>query len=386
VLNQTPSAFRLLIQAEGESVEAGRGVALRYVIFGGEALEPPVLRPWFDRHGDQSPRLFNMYGITETTVHVTCRPLAAGDIDHAASLIGEPIADLQLYLLDEHLEPVPPGVPGEIHVGGAGLALGYLNRPGLTAERFVPNPFGGEPGARLYRSGDLARHGENGDLEYLGRLDQQVKIRGFRIETGEIVSCLETHPAVQHAAVIPVRQAGETRLAAYVVAHPWMSPKPAELRAFLRASIPEYMLPFSFTMIDVLPLTPHGKLDRLALPPPLEQQGEVAARSQTPTDVEKSIAAVWAELLGVERVGVDENIFDIGANSILIIQAQARLRECGWVVPILELFRHPTVAALAAFLTETKRSDDSLLSAAAERASNLRSARQRRARIRDAAQ
>jgi pristinamycin I synthase-3/4 len=386
VLNQTPSAFRLLIQAERESVEAGRGVALRYVIFGGEALEPPVLRPWFDRHGDQSPRLFNMYGITETTVHVTCRPLAAGDIDHAASLIGEPIADLQLYLLDEHLEPVPPGVPGEIHVGGAGLALGYLNRPGLTAERFVPNPFGGEPGARLYRSGDLARHGENGDLEYLGRLDQQVKIRGFRIETGEIVSCLETHPAVQHAAVIPVRQAGETRLAAYVVAHPWMSPKPAELRAFLRASIPEYMLPFSFTMIDVLPLTPHGKLDRLALPPPLEQQGEVAARSQTPTDVEKSIAAVWAELLGVERVGVDENIFDIGANSILIIQAQARLRECGWVVPILELFRHPTVAALAAFLTETKRSDDSLLSAAAERASNLRSARQRRARIRDAAQ
>jgi pristinamycin I synthase-3/4 len=387
VLNQTPSAFRQLIQAEGGLGEGVQTLALRYVIFGGEALFLPGLRPWFERHGDQCPRLVNMYGITETTVHVTYRLLAAADLEQSASVIGEPLADLQLYLLDEHLQPVPLGVPGEIHVGGAGLALGYLNRPGLTAERFVPNPCGGEAGARLYRSGDLARRLENGDLQYLGRLDEQVKIRGFRIEPGEIASHLTAHPAVEYAAVIPVRQAGETRLAAYVVSHPEMSSAPAELRAFLRTRIPEYMMPTSFTIIDALPLTPHGKLDRRALPAPVERREEVRAQERTPTDAERTIAAVWAELLGVDRVGVEDNIFDMGANSILIIRAQERLHECGgWVVPILDLFRHPTVKALAASLTGTKGSDGSLLSTAADRATNLRSARLRRAQIRDVAQ
>jgi len=221
----------------------------------------------------------------------------------------------------------------------------------------------------------------------LGRLDDQVKIRGFRIETGEIASHLTAHPEVRHAAVIPVPQAGGTRLAAYVVSHPGRSPAPAELRTFLRMRIPEYMMPASFSIIDALPLTPHGKLDRRALPPPVEQREEARAEEETPTDAERTIAAVWTELLGIERVDVDENIFDMGANSILIIQAQQRLQERGgWVVPILDLFRYSTVRALAASLTGTTGSDDALLSTAADRATNLRNARQRRAQIRGAAQ
>ncbi len=194
VLNQTPSAFRQLARAE-EAVLGGAppDLALRFVIFGGEALEPASLAPWIARHGDRQPRLINMYGITETTVHVTWRPLEEADLA-AGSRIGRPIPDLAVHLLDAFQRPVPLGVPGEIHVGGAGLAQGYLDRPALTAERFVPDPFSGAPGARLYRSGDLARRRPDGDLEYLGRVDQQVKLRGYRIELGEIESALARHP------------------------------------------------------------------------------------------------------------------------------------------------------------------------------------------------
>jgi aryl carrier-like protein len=323
-----------------------------------------------------------MYGITETTVHVTWRPLTPADLEQSASVIGQPIADLQLHLLDTYLEPVPIGVPGEIFVGGAGLALGYLNRPALTAERFIPDRFSGEAGVRLYRTGDLARRLENGDIEYLGRLDDQVKIHGFRIETGEIASHLAAHPTVRHAAVISVRPTGRTRLAAYVVAHPQMSPTPAELRAFLRARIPEYMMPASFTIIDALPLTPHGKLDRSALPEPVEQREDVRTESEASTDAEKAIAAIWSELLGVERVGMDENIFDIGANSILVIEAQQRLERGGWIVSILDFFRYPTVKALAVSLAGSPDSRDSSLRTATDRAMQLRNARQRRSQMR----
>jgi amino acid adenylation domain-containing protein len=380
VLNQTPSAFRNLIQVQVESGSQapGQDLTLRYVIFGGEALELPALRPWFEQHGDRSPQLINMYGITETTVHVTYRPLVTADCEQSASLIGEPIADLQLHLLDRYLEPVPTGVPGEIYVGGAGVALGYLNRLALTAERFIPDHFSDEAGARLYRTGDLARRLEGGDLEYLGRLDDQVKIHGFRIETGEIASHLATHPAVGQAAVIAVSQAGRQRLAAYLVARPQMSPEPSELRTFLRTLIPEYMMPASFTMIDALPLTPHGKLDRKALPEPTEQREGPRAGSQASSDAEKAIAAVWSELLGVERVGVDENIFDLGANSMLVIEAQQRLQRNGRTIAILDFFRYPTVKALAASLAGSPEPDDSLLRTANDRSAQMRNARQRR--------
>ena len=219
VLNQTPSAFRQLIRAE-EAREDSVDLALRLVVFGGEALEPQTLRPWFERFGDQRPQIVNMYGITETTVHVTYRPITFHDLNDVAgsSPIGRAIPDLRLYVLDRMLQPVPVGVAGEIYVGGAGVARGYLNRPGLTAERFVPDPFSEAPGARLYKSGDLARWRHDGQLDYLGRSDHQVKIRGFRIELGEIEAALVQHPTVREAIVLARGDApGGARLAAYLV-------------------------------------------------------------------------------------------------------------------------------------------------------------------------
>ncbi|MDZ8034054.1 non-ribosomal peptide synthetase [Nostoc sp. DedSLP04] len=221
VLNQTPSAFRQLIRVEELAENQESKLSLRLAIFGGEALEPQSLKPWFERYGDRSPQLVNMYGITETTVHVTYRPLTKADVNNSKSLIGSPIPDLQLYILDEQLKPVPIGIGGEMYVGGAGLARGYLNRPELTAERFITNPFSDEPEARLYKTGDLARYLENGDIEYLDRIDNQVKIRGFRIELGEIEAALLKHPEVREAvAIARTDQPGDKRLVAYIVAKP----------------------------------------------------------------------------------------------------------------------------------------------------------------------
>src|SRR5262249_51814044 len=215
VLNQTPSSFKQLIQAE-ESAGVHE-LALRYVIFGGEALDMASLTPWFARHGDQKPQLVNMYGITETTVHVTYRPLSVSDTAFG-SVIGRPIPDLQLYILDQHRQPVPIGVAGEMYVGGAGVARGYLNRPELTNERFIPDPFSSQPGARLYKTGDLARFLANGVVGYLGRIDHQVKIRGFRIELGEIESVLGGHAAVRHSVVMAREdEPGNKQLVAYIV-------------------------------------------------------------------------------------------------------------------------------------------------------------------------
>ncbi len=269
VLNQTPSAFRLLLDAQQRLGAATQLQRLRYVIFGGEALDLQSLRPWFERYGDQRPQLVNMYGITETTVHVTYRPLRASDLDGVGrSVIGEPIPDLRLYLLDGQGRPVPVGVVGEIVVGGAGVALGYWARPGQTAERFVPDPYSGVAGARLYRSGDLARRLPDGELEYLGRGDQQVKLRGFRIELGEIEAALYRHASVQAAAVLLQEQPGqEKQLVAYVVAD-GAPQRPAELRTFLLEQLPSYVVPAHIHMLDTLPLTRNGKLDRAALPAP----------------------------------------------------------------------------------------------------------------------
>src|SRR4030095_16543445 len=217
VLNQTPSAFRRLMQAE----TAGdfRKLSLRLIIFGGEALEPRSLKSWFERHGDRMPQLVNMYGITETTVHVTYRVLTEADArGWVESVIGKPIADLQVHLLDKHLQPVPIGVPGEIYVGGAGLARGYLKGPQITSERFLPNPFAALAGARLYRTGDRARYLANRDIEYLGRTDNQVTVRGFRIELGESEALLVQHAMVREAAVLAREDSpGDQRLVAYLV-------------------------------------------------------------------------------------------------------------------------------------------------------------------------
>ena len=351
VLNQTPSAFLNMIRADEEAGTAAPGLALRYVIFGGEALEPQSLRHWFDRHGDQCPRLINMYGITETTVHVTCRPLSAADMHSNASVIGKPIADLQIYLLNAHLEPVPIGLPGEIYVGGGGVALGYLNRAGLTAERFIPNPYTSESGARLYRSGDLARRLENGDLEYLGRMDQQVKIRGFRIELGEIESVLAAQAGVGQAVVV-VREDGPggKQLVAYVVPAAGTTPDAEVLRRALRERLPDYMVPARFVVLPAFPLTANGKIDRHALPAPeWHSAGEHYEAPRNP--VEKVLAEVWAEVLRLEQVGVHDNFFELGGHSLLAVQVVSRLRDALRVeLPLHRLFGAPTIAGLAEWI------------------------------------
>ncbi|HEX2204796.1 MAG TPA: amino acid adenylation domain-containing protein [Longimicrobium sp.] len=351
VLNQTPSAFGPLVQADLASGTPPEALRLRRVVFGGEALDPQALRPWIERHGEERPRLVNMYGITETTVHVTYRPIGRADLERAGSPIGVPIPDLALHLLDARLEPVPPGVPGELFVGGAGVARGYLGRPGLTAERFLRDPFADRPDARLYRSGDRARRRADGEIEYLGRADQQVKVRGFRIETGEVEAALAAHPGVAAAAVVAREDApGERRLVAYVVARPGApAPAPPALRARLAATLPDYMVPAAYVALDALPLTGHGKLDRRALPAPEEVEGALAAAPYAApgTADERALAGAWAEVLGVERVGLDDNFFALGGDSIRSVRVVAAARRRGLALSLPELFRHQTVRALA---------------------------------------
>ena len=346
VLNQTPSAFRQLIEADRA---AGATLpSLRFVIFGGEALDLAVLRPWVERYGDEQPVLVNMYGITETTVHVTYRRVVEADVRAGSrSPIGVQIPDLELHLLaPDSLEQVPVGVAGEICVGGAGVAPGYLNRPELSEARFVPNPFG--RGGRLYRSGDLARRRADGGLEYLGRIDQQVKIRGFRIELGEIESVLLDHPAVREAAVLLAPSAsGEPRLAAYVVTHV-DSGVPADLLAHLRTRLPDYMVPAAFVFLDALPINENGKLDRRRLPAPgaAPQVPHEAVGPRTPT--EEALAAIWQEALELSYVGIHDSFFDLGGHSMLAVKIARRSREAfGIDLPVAALFRAPTVAKLA---------------------------------------
>jgi amino acid adenylation domain-containing protein len=357
VLNQTPSAFRQLAQADLASGVAGDALRLRWIVFGGEALEPQALRPWMDRHGDQGPRLVNMYGITETTVHVTFREITRADLDRPGSPIGVPIPDLSLHVLDRHLQPLPPCVPGELFVGGAGVARGYLNRPELTAERFVRDPIADRPEARLYRSGDLARRRADGELEYLGRADQQVKVRGFRIETGEIVAALATHPSVAEAVVVARGDDGEKRLVAYVVARADAPPPVAELRTHVSAILPDYMVPAAFVTLDALPLTEHGKLDGRALPE-LDEAGTAAGGAYVApaTPVEEVLAGIWAEVLRRDRVGTADRFFEIGGHSLLATRVVSRVRAVFDVeLPLRVLFERPTVAELAEAVEALRR-------------------------------
>ncbi|MCI0419495.1 MAG: amino acid adenylation domain-containing protein [Acidobacteria bacterium] len=347
VLNQTPSAFHQFIQAEETANQ--KELALRYVILGGEALEMPSLRSWFDRHGDQHPQLINMYGITETTVHVTYRPLHREDLT-SGSVIGAPIPDLQVYILDGRMQPVPLGVPGEIYVGGAGLARGYLNRAELTAERFVPSPFSSRLDCCLYRTGDLARFLPGREIEYLGRIDHQVKIRGFRIELGEIESVLSKHSGVREAVVVARDDdmPGGKRLVAYVVANP-PTPTASQLRESLKKQLPDYMVPAAFVFLDALPLTNNGKVDRKALPTPHRQQPESSKQYLPPqTANERALAAIWRQVLRVDRVGLHDNFFELGGDSILSIQIIAKARQAGFAITPKMLFQNQSIAALAA--------------------------------------
>ncbi|WP_121418820.1 amino acid adenylation domain-containing protein, partial [Pseudomonas aeruginosa] len=314
VLNQTPSAFKQLMAVACSADMATQQPALRYVIFGGEALDLQSLRPWFQRFGDRQPQLVNMYGITETTVHVTYRPVSKADLEGGlVSPIGGTIPDLSWYILDRDLNPVPRGAVGELYIGRAGLARGYLRRPGLSATRFVPNPFPGGAGERLYRTGDLARFQADGNIEYIGRIDHQVKVRGFRIELGEIEAALAGLAGVRDAVVLAHDGVGGTQLVGYLVAD---SAEDAErlresLRESLKRQLPDYMVPAHLMLLERMPLTVNGKLDRQALPQPDASLSQQAYRAPG-SELEQRIAAIWAEILGVERVGLDDNFFELG--------------------------------------------------------------------------
>ncbi len=354
ILNQTPSAFRQLVQAE-HSIGTVGNLKLRLVIFGGEALELKSLQPWFDRYGDQSPQLVNMYGITETTVHVTYRPLNKADLNGTASVIGRPIPDLQVYVLDQNLQPVPIGVPGEMYVGGAGVTRGYLNRLELTTQRFIYNPFADNQKARLYKTGDLARYLPNGELEYLGRIDNQVKIRGFRIELGEIEALLTQYPALWESVVV-VREdkPGDKRLVAYVVPKTEQSLTAAQLRQFLTNQLPEYMVPSAFVLLDTLPLTPNGKINRRALPPPDSTRLDSENTYVAPRDeLELQLTKIWEQILDVQPIGVRDNFFDLGGHSILAVKLFWQIEKTfNKNLPLAILFQSGTVEALAKIISQ----------------------------------
>ncbi|MEU8654864.1 amino acid adenylation domain-containing protein, partial [Streptomyces sp. NPDC048737] len=347
VLNQTPSAFGLL-QQEIDRGRAGE-LALRLVVFGGEALVPSRLASWWRAVGEGGPRLVNMYGITETTVHVTSREITPADTSRGAvSPIGRPLADTGAAVVDAAGRPLPVGVAGELWVSGAGVARGYLNRPELTAQRFVEREVGGRR-TRWYRSGDLVRRLGGGELEYLGRLDDQVKIRGHRIELGEVESALARHPQLTSAAVL-VREdiPGQRRLVGYVVPGQGVDPTVVQLREWCARTLPQYMVPAAWVVLESIPLTGNGKVDRRALPAPGDQRPRTGIAFEAPrTPVEEAIATVWAEVLGVERVGIHDNFFELGGDSILSIQVVSRAKRHDLHLTPRMLFRHQTIAGIA---------------------------------------
>ncbi|MFD5414486.1 amino acid adenylation domain-containing protein [Streptomyces nojiriensis] len=373
VLNQTPSAFYQLARADEEHQRTAGpdapGLGLRHVVFGGEALDVAALAGWFARHGDTAPRLVNMYGITETTVHVTYRPLTARDAEEGrGSVIGVPIPDLRLHLLDARGRTVPRGAVGELYVAGAGLARGYLRRPELTAERFptgladhgadraADGPAGLSAGERLYRTGDLARALPDGDLEYLGRIDHQVKLRGFRIELGEVEAALAAHPLVDAAvALVAPDPAGSDVLVGYLAvtgAEDGAGPTVEEMRTHLARRLPGYMIPGAFVTLPAFPLTANGKTDRRRLPAPGSVPRTLTAAYEAPRGpVETALTEVFAQVLGHDRVGALDNWFALGGDSIRSLQVLARIRERGLDLTVGDLMRRQTARALAPAVT-----------------------------------
>jgi amino acid adenylation domain-containing protein/non-ribosomal peptide synthase protein (TIGR01720 family) len=340
VLSQTPSAFYALQAAEALAPELGQQLKLQTVVFGGEALEPARLGTWLHHHSG-SPRLINMYGITETTVHASFREIVEADVAGAVSPIGVPLAHLGFFVLDGSLRAVPAGVVGELYVAGGGLAHGYVGRAGLTSTRFVACPFGGA-GARMYRTGDLVRWGADGQLQYVGRIDEQVKIRGYRIELGEVQAALAGCEGVEHAVVIAREdRAGDKRLVGYATG----PVEAAAIRPALAQRLPSYMVPAAVVVLEALPLTVNGKLDTRALPAP--EYSDTESYRAPVSAMEEVLAGIYAQVLGLERVGMDESFFELGGDSILSMQVVSRARAAGVLCRPRDVFVEQTVARLA---------------------------------------
>jgi amino acid adenylation domain-containing protein len=363
-----PSMLNLFVGSEGLE----RISTLRQVMCSGEALPLALTERFFERLGQT--KLHNLYGPTEASIDVTyweCKP----DSTKNVVPIGRPIANTQMYILDEAMEPVPIGEEGELHIGGIGLARGYWNRPELTAERFVKNPFAAEPGSRLYKTGDLARYMPDGAIEYLGRLDFQVKLRGFRIELGEIEAALLKHPGISETVIVASEEAlEEKQLVAYIVAKAKTRSSVGELKAFLLASLPDYMVPSRFIYLEEMPLLPNGKVNRKALPQDLQERPELAEMYVTAkTAAEKALVRIWSSLLKIKDVGIRDNFFDLGGNSLMAIRLAAELRkEFQREIPVVKVFQYPTIEKLAIGLSNGDSDSMKLLEGANERATRFR--------------
>jgi amino acid adenylation domain-containing protein len=345
-MQSTPSLARMIAVNPDGLAALGR---LKKLFLGGEALPPSLIR---QLHQEFRGEMHNMYGPTETTIWSTTFRIT-GDSDSIP--IGKPIANTQVYVLDSGLQPVAAGEAGVLYIGGDGVVRGYWQRPDLTAEKFLADPF--LPGNRMYRTGDIARFLPDGNLEFLGRTDFQLKLRGFRIEIGEIEATLEKQAGVGQAVVVAREfksrvQAEDKRLVAYVVPKPGTKLEVADLRAALAATLPEYMVPSSFVLVDSLPLTANGKIDRNALPSPSTLENESAPAPEPPrNELERVVAQAWTDVLGVDRVGLNENFFDLGAHSLMVAEVHIQLQQLlGRELSLVDLFQFPTVAALAKHL------------------------------------
>lgn len=347
-LQCTPSLAAMIV-ANTEMRSALQRV--QHLLLGGEALPVSLAKTLLESAG---PALYNMYGPTETTVWSTMYPFEK-DYQDENITIGSPVANTQTYILDRHLLPVPQGIAGDLYIGGAGVTRGYFKRPAITAEQFVPDPFSHERGARMYKTGDLARYMSNGTIEFLGRQDEQVKVRGYRIELGEIESILSRHEAVKQAVVVlRENEFEDKRLFAYILPQETYDPSSEELRAHAAKWLPQYMVPWDFILLDHLPFTPNGKLDRQALPLPApHHELKLSKTSSAPdTDLEKAIAQIWQEVLHTDQVGIDENFFDRGGHSLLLLHVHSKLQRLFHIdLTITDMFKYPTVASLARYLT-----------------------------------
>jgi amino acid adenylation domain-containing protein len=381
VMQATPATWRLLLAAGWQNHRPLK------ILCGGEALDYSLA----DRLLERGTELWNLYGPTETTIWSAIHkvePQNSAESQNGLVSIGRPIANTQFYILDPYMQPVPVGVSGELHIGGVGLARGYLNRPELTAQKFIPNPFSIQEKAenrrqkaegsvqhptsniqhpklsRLYKTGDLARYLPDGNIEFLGRIDHQVKVRGFRIELGEIEAVLSQYPRVREA-VVAAREdeQGSQRLVAYTVFEPEQTPTITELRRFLEKKLPSYMVPSAFVPLDALPLTPNGKVDRKALPAPEVLRPELDVTYVMPqTEAEQAIAKVWQNTLKIEKIGIHDNFFELGGHSLLLVQVNSQLRELfNTDLSLIELFRYPTISALAEYFSQTRHQQSSLL-------------------------
>ena len=347
VMQATPITWRVLLAA------GWQGNPDLKILCGGEALPLDLAQQLLPR----AASLWNLYGPTETTIWSTLCKIEPGD---DVVSIGRPIANTQIYLLDTHLQLVPVGVPGELFIGGDGLARGYLNRPELTTERFIPHPFSNEPGARLYRTGDLARYQREGTIEHLGRMDFQVKLRGFRIELGEIETVLSQHPGVRQAVVIAREEVpGDKRLVAYLIATQGPAPATSELRSFLQEQLPEYMLPSAFVFLDAFPQTPNGKVDRRALPAPQHTRPEQREDYVAPrTSIEEAVRGFWSQILKIEQIGIHDDFFELGGDSLMAMQVISRLRRFLQIeLPLARVFEARTIAKLAKIIEQVKAGD-----------------------------